>query len=215
MNSDRGEERRRQRIEEMEHEMANVRRREARLRKPAALPPTSPLLQVSNPRKRSEQDARTHEEVEAEMLGIQRTQRRKVSSTSTLSLEEQFPTLPSTPKTPKTPKTPWLPDSEEKITVKELPLPAPVGVALRVDGTSRAIYSFENPDYVPVRQTVTIVEKAKSACWSQRLKESLVVAEKDPVAMWDANIDESDGEMYPQLQSVLRCVDPDLDPDSD
>lgn len=194
------EERKRRHIEDMERELTRVRKKEERLKRANA---------VKVPTK-STQDVRTrsHTGVESELLAKP-------------SFEEQFPLLPASPIVTKKHTTPQLPNSQEIITVKELPLPEPVGVAFRANGTSRVIYSFENPDLVPEVKTVTIIEKAKSACWSQRLKDSLqdssshyaVPSIFSPVSMWGTNIDASDQDIYPQLQSVLRSVDPDLDPD--
>lgn len=89
-----------------------------------------------------------------------------------LSLEDDFPLLngqkPTIPK-----KIPQLPNTEDRIICKELPLPEPKFAACSTKGTIRMVYDIDNPDYVPEKTYQTIIEKAKSGSWSQRLKDSL------------------------------------------
>ncbi len=89
-----------------------------------------------------------------------------------LSLEEDFPLLNGIAVTPKKPTQ--LPDTEERVIMKELPLPEPEYILYNAKGIVKMIYDKDNPEYVPEKKYSTIIEKAKSGSWSQRLKDSLV-----------------------------------------
>ena len=124
------------------------------------------------------------------------------------SFDEMFPSLPSSPLLmPRTPKTPkGLPGVEPTVIIQEIPLPEPVAIAIKPDGTQRKVYSLTDPYYVPPTRIVTVVEKTKSACWSQRLKDSLANAEAAPLTNpEDDLIEDEDG--FPLVRSTLSYLD--------
>lgn len=174
----------------------------------AVLPPSanyhlySKRRPIDKPPKKVERSERSErsEKVTTSPQDIRHTTKSLTKTPPPSDFDTLFPSLPTSPHA-KTPKV--LPDTQDRVIIKELPLPEPVAVALRADGTRRNIYSLSDPDYVPTRQTVTIIEKAKSACWSQRLKESLTVAEPDAsTTPIDALTEDEDG--FPLVRSTLE-----------
>jgi hypothetical protein len=166
----------------------------------------TPIIRASKPTKRPTTTTTTttttsHSDQDVRLPVVQSPPSIYTSPRQSESFDTLFPSLPSSPHIgPKTPKT-SLSDTKDRIHVKELPLPEPVAIAIRPDGTKRDVYSLTDPFYVPQRQVITIVEKAKSSNWSQRLKDSLIASTTNDDA--DAASLEEDEDGFPLVRSTM------------